>query len=446
LSWLETCRKFIAVDSSPSAGTEAIGRFAAELCQTAGLTVETQPDSRDGLRQLNVIAQSTPGLREPGLALLTHLDTADPGTYAAWTQTAENPFNASIYQDRMYGLGVTSKLDFICKLEAMRRIDPWRLKRSVQLIGSFGEENGMRGALRLVRHKKLQARWVLVGEPTELRVANASLGFAAVEVRVSFSAQEMELRRRHWEQELSSSQSKLFRGKAAHASHPKLGENAIVAMLDHLAQLPEGILVLEVDGGSSVNVVPESAHLEIDVAGELSQGLTSRLRQIMRGLRDVEQDFFNYRAEGFEPNVPTMNIGLVRTREDHVLLGGSCRWPPSVTEDAFSGWIAALRGVCEAVGAQFKVTEHRRPFRAPADHDFVAQCRSELASQGGAAEPVNLSTCTEASILGRTGLDCVIFGPGQGVGNSHKPNEWISIKDLQRATDFYRGMIERMCF
>jgi acetylornithine deacetylase/succinyl-diaminopimelate desuccinylase-like protein len=427
-------------------GTESIGQLAAELCKGAQLDVELQPDRQDGLSQLNVLAEIKAKTDSPGLMLLTHLDTADPGTYASWTKTSENPFNASIYQDQMYGLGVTAKLDFICKLEALKQIDRSKLKRNIQLVGTFGEENGMLGAMRLVRHKKIRSQWALIGEPTDLKISNASLGFAVVEVQVPFSPDEIQHRRQHLEQELSSSQSKLFYGKPAHSSHPKLGENAIVTMLNYLANLPEGVLVLEMDGGLSVNVVPESAHLEIDVMGELRDGLSPKLRTIMQALQQVEEDFYNYPAQGFLPDVPTMNIGLVRTQEEHVLLRGSCRLPPSVEESTYQAWIEILRKGCQSVGAHFRVAEYKRPFEVPSKQNFIEQCRAENEKQGRSGEFVKISSCTEASIFSRMGLECVVFGPGQGVGNSHRPNEWISIKDLQYAVDFYRGMIERMCF
>src|SRR5690606_20577590 len=112
------CRKFIEIDSTPANGTLELARFAAEICREAGLYVEIQQETFNGVDQANVIVRPIEGRPADELMLQTHLDTADPGSYALWTRTGANPFNASIYQDTLYGLGAAStKLDFLCKLK-----------------------------------------------------------------------------------------------------------------------------------------------------------------------------------------------------------------------------------------------------------------------------------------------------------------------------------------
>jgi succinyl-diaminopimelate desuccinylase len=56
-----------------------------------------------------------------------------------------------------------------------------------------------------------------------------------------------------------------------------------------------------------------------------------------------------------------------------------------------------------------------------------------------------LSVSTEANVFSRLGVKCLVWGPGQSVGNSHAPNESIKISDLKLATEFYRRVIERYC-
>jgi acetylornithine deacetylase/succinyl-diaminopimelate desuccinylase-like protein len=52
---------------------------------------------------------------------------------------------------------------------------------------------------------------------------------------------------------------------------------------------------------------------------------------------------------------------------------------------------------------------------------------------------------TEANVFNRFGVECVVVGPGQGVGNSQAPNESIKLSELHQATEFYRRMLEELC-
>ena len=61
-----------------------------------------------------------------------------------------------------------------------------------------------------------------------------------------------------------STQSKIFSGKAAHSSTPHLGDNAIVKMLDYLQTMPENMLIIEADGGTRVNSIPNQSMIELD--------------------------------------------------------------------------------------------------------------------------------------------------------------------------------------
>ena len=138
-----------------SNGCSEIAHYAAELCQKYGLHVEIQQETFNGLDQANVIARPMAQRPEAEFLMQTHLDTSDPGSYALWTKTGCNPFNASIYQDTLYGLGAANaKLDFLCKLKAIVGLgdQSWRLP--FVLVGTFGEENGMAGAIKLIRKKK----------------------------------------------------------------------------------------------------------------------------------------------------------------------------------------------------------------------------------------------------------------------------------------------------
>src|SRR5690606_21284698 len=129
---------------------------------------------------------------------------------------------------------------------------------------------------------------------------------------------EREYRIQHDLSETSSSQSKIFSGKAAHSSQPRFGENAIVKMLDYLTQLPEGIAVMDLDGGINYNSVPSTAVLEIDMVGGFEEPIVPKLSGVLKAARKFEQQFADYGSSRDLDYPPTVNVGVIRTFEDEV--------------------------------------------------------------------------------------------------------------------------------
>lgn len=447
MDFIETCRKLISIDSTPVHGNQEIAEFAAELCRSRGLHVELQNDFVGDVAQTNVIARPQ-GLRPPVEFLLqAHLDTVDPGPFALWTQTECNPFDATIIDGKIYGLGAADvKLDFLCKLEAVASFGDSRdWKLPPVLVGTYGEELGMQGALRLIRKNKIAAKMALIGEPSDLRLIGAAKGFASVEIRVPFADEEIAYRQEHNLKESTSTQSKLFIGKAAHSSTPHLGESAIAKMFQYLEQLPDSVTLMEIDGGVNYNSVPSHALLEIDIVSNTTKPIITRLVKIYEAVNALEKEFTNHSDQDFFPSTPTLNIGLVRTYQDHILIAGSCRVPPVIANETYESWMDQLRRVCESQGSQFRVTDYKKPFRTDENSILVKGCRDELRSMGLVDQLTTQPSTNEASIFSRTGIDCLCFGPGKREGNVHTPTEHVAVEDLHKAVDFYKRVIERFC-
>ena len=442
MSFLENCRRLIGLDSTPGHGNLAAAEFAGQLCEAAGLNVEYQRESVEGIDQCNVIAR--PGREIPPREILfqTHLDTFDPGHFSHWTMTQANPFNASIYKDVMYGLGTADvKLDFLCKLEAMKEFVTRPMKTPFVLVGSFGAQSGAAGAIKLMRRKKLNAVHAFVGEPTHMKLVVAEKGFAVVEVRIPFSPEEAAYRRDHDLQESSTSQSRMFSGKSANSS---VGESAITKMLAYISQLPDGIALMDIDGGISHNSVPLSAVLEVDLVAGFKDPILPKISNIYHSLQVLEKELQEFRAEGFDPPYATVNFGMIRTTSSEVLMTGCCRLPP-VSDGVYDNWMKKLQSAVEEVGATFRVTDYRKGFAVATDSAFVRATQDILSQMGLEAGLHKTTAATEASVLNRLGIECLVWGPGQSVGNSHAPNESIKIGDLKIATDFYKRVIERFC-
>ncbi|MCB0364300.1 MAG: M20/M25/M40 family metallo-hydrolase [Bdellovibrionales bacterium] len=434
------------MDTTPSNGNRSAVDFLANLAKEFGFAVDVQSESLNGLEQANIIAR-TGSKPVPGEFMLqTHLDTVDPGTYSLWTKTEANPFNASIYDRELFGLGAAdTKLDFLCKLFAAKEFVGRDLKRPVVVVGTYGAQSGMAGAVRLVRKKKVMASYALIGEPTNLKIMSSGKGMAVVQVKIPFTDEEREYRSRHDTEESSSSQSKMFSGRAAHSMAPHLGDSAIVKMFSFLQQLPAGIAVMELDGGINYNSVPSSAYLEFDLVGGLRSTVAEKISAIWRVVLDLEKEFRNFKEDGFIYPFPSLNIGQIRTLEEGIEATGSCRIPPTVKEDVYEGWMSRLDKVCRDVGAEFKILDYKPSFESSPGLDFVISCQSVLNDLTGEARLGKLAASTEASVFNRLGIECLVFGPGQSVGNSHEPNESVNVDELETAKNFYGRVIEKVC-
>jgi acetylornithine deacetylase/succinyl-diaminopimelate desuccinylase-like protein len=447
MDFVEACRKLISLDSTPEQGNRSAALFAAELCQSKGLFVEKIEEISGDLRQMNLIARPQSERPAKEIMFQTHLDTADPGPFALWTETGHNPFDAHIIDGKIFGIGAAdTKLDFLCKLEAISSFDKdtkWRTPPV--LVGTFGEETGMTGALKLIRKNKVSTEHAFIGEPSDLHLVTSGKGMAAVEVRVPYDEDEKRYRIEHNLKESTSTQSRIFSGKSAHSSTPHKGESAIKKMLQYLLQMPEDITVMEIDGGVNYNTVPANAFLELDLVGGYKSPMAKKIAAIYKAVSDLEDEFLQYQDEEFDPPYPTLNVGIIRTFSDHVFLSGTCRLPPLVTHEVYEKWMAMLGKVCQSVRADFRITDYKRPFRTEKRTPFIDGCLEELRHLHLSEKIVTQPSTNEASLFVRVGIECVCFGAGKREGNIHTPHEHVLLEDLKKSTEFYRRVIQRFC-
>lgn len=448
--FIELARRMVSFDTSPLASTVELVQFLSSVATDMGLVAEIQNESQQGVPQANLIIRVQP--QQPGeqnLLLQSHLDTVDPGSYALWTKNQSNPFDAVIDEGHIYGLGVAEvKLDFLCKLFALYNIS--QKGKNFQtlnpvLVGTFGEETGMLGALKIIRKNKINTRYAIISEPSDLQIINAAKGFATVEIRIPFSSGELNLRQEHSQSSETSSQSKVFSGKATHSSTPHLGENAAVKMFEYLASLSDDTMLLDIEAGSRFNMVPHQASVEISQEPKLKDGVIQKINKIYQLVQNVEQDMKMHLDDDFTPNHSTLSIGVIRLFEDYILVGGSCRIAPSVGHDIYEKWIQMFYSSCEEIGAEFHLQDYKRPFRLSSKSILVKSAQSEMEKLGITAECRTMASANEASLFARTGIECICIGIGEREGNIHTPNEKVSLQQIETATLFYEKMIERLC-
>jgi acetylornithine deacetylase/succinyl-diaminopimelate desuccinylase-like protein len=435
------------MDSSVSQGNLEVVQFIDNEAKKMGLAVELQNEFDGGLEQANIIIRPLEGKPAQEVLFQNHLDTPDPGHFQLWTDNAHNPFEAVIKENKIYGLGAADvKLDFLCKLQALASfvgIESW--KCPPVLVGTFGEESGMQGMLKLIRRQKINAKQAIVGEPSDLKLITAAKGFAVIEIRVPFSEGELAYKQDHDLRESTSTQSRIFRGKSAHSSTPHLGESAVTKLFDFLRDLPEGIAILQIDGGTASNIIPSNAMLELDTVSHIQNPIKFKILKIYDCIRELEKEFLKYKDHEFSPPYPTLSIGTVRTTEDAIIISGNCRIPPIISQSIYELWMRKIQSVCEEQGADFRILDYKKPFRTPAESSLVKMCLEEMAHVGIHPEVSTQASTNEASLLSRVGIECVCFGPGPREGNIHTPHEHVAVEDLEKATEFYKKMIERLC-
>jgi acetylornithine deacetylase len=427
VAWAE---RFIATPSVSRDGNAAIAECACELLAEAGVEARLVPCEVDGVTHYTVFGDAGPSDAGEGLLLLTHLDTVPGGDPAAWTRTGGDPWKPTRDGDRLYGRGsADAKVDLVCKVAALAQLDLDRLRRPLRVVGSFGEEIGLLGARELVRSGGARGfRAALVGEPSELVGITAHKGYAVFRAALP-------LRRASGPGTLERLE---FAGTAAHSSTPQLGRNAIEAAIEGLAGV--GILV-GIEGGGAVNVVPEACGVEIvhpDESGGTIVGLDPQpLLEFLRAWRTLLERLRTPVCTEFDPDHSVGSLGRVELEGDRAMLHFDLRPVPGV--DPLRA-VEALRDV-----AEIEPVRANPPLATSLDAPLVTAVAAAQQSLGLGRRLGTKATCTEAGLLSEAGLDVVVLGAGPSVGNVHKPNEHTRIPELFLARDLYRSVIEQLC-
>jgi len=217
----------------------------------------------------NVVGRIGPGTG-PRLLYNGHMDVVGAGDLTAWTR---DPFGAEVENGVLYGRGAVDMKGGLASLVygAKLLIDSGvNLAGDLYVVGVVQEEAMEGHAMRaLVEEEGLRPDWVLLAEPSNLRVTRGHRG--RMEMRVT------------------------VRGRSAHASMPDQGENAVygaACLIRVLESLPDtfvidpflgrGTLVVThvESAAASRNAVPDSCALVIDRRLTLGETPDQALAQV----------------------------------------------------------------------------------------------------------------------------------------------------------------------
>ncbi len=281
-----------------------------------------------------------------------------------------DPFGGEVRGGRLYGRGACDvKGGLAAMLTAFARLmrEKPRGAASVIMACAVDEEHTFLGVQRLA--KDMRADGAVVAEPTQLKVVFAHKGV------VRWHASTL--------------------GRSCHSSRPEQGINAIYRMgrlLGHVERYAETLRASRVDpllgpptlsvgrieGGLSVNTVPDFCRVEVDrrlVPGE----------DALEAARHFEAEL--RRAAG--PDLPF-----------------ACS-PP---------WLH-----CPALPPQL-------------DSDLAKRLSDSIKAVTGTCETEAVPYGTDASTLAAAGVPAVVFGPGD-IAQAHTADEWIDLTQLDAAAE-----------
>ncbi len=170
----------------------------AQWLDDLGFAIEIQPLTEQPAKA-NLIA--TLGSGTDGLVFSGHTDTV-PWDDSRWSL---DPFTGEVRNERIYGLGCCDMKGFLALMvQAAAECRANTLKRPLILVATADEESSMMGARALLQARKPQARYAVIGEPTELVPVRMHKGVMMERIRLT--------------------------GLSGHSSDPALGRNALEGM------------------------------------------------------------------------------------------------------------------------------------------------------------------------------------------------------------------------
>lgn len=324
----------------------------------------------DEPRKPNIIARIGQG--RPELLFTSHMDTVPAGDRRAWHR---DPFAAEIVGARMYGRGAAdAKASLVAMLAAVGAlVDVLPLRGTLVFTAVSDEEvGGVNGTEFLVDRGLVNPDHVVVGEITHNRLAVAEKGILWVRITTH--------------------------GRAAHASTPWEGANAISAMLRVLQAIedrigtrlrtlshplvpPPSLSVGTIRGGVATNIVPDWCEATID-----------------------------------RRTLPNENIQAAGAEINRV--------------------VADLRAHDPGLQVDVEVIQSGPPIETPPGAPIVQAAMDVARALELQPEPVGYQQASDGRFFAQRGVPTILFGPGDPEV-AHTADESVDLDEFMTAAKFY---------
>lgn len=249
LAAAELLGRLVAHDTTSAGSNRALIEEVAGYLAGHGVDATLVP-SADGAKAglIASIGPAVPG----GVVLSGHTDVV-PVSGQSWSS---DPFQLTLRAGRLHGRGTADMKGFIAAVLALvPDLGRRRLRVPIHIALSYDEEIGCLGAAPLLEallDAVPRPGLAIVGEPSDMKVANAHRGIAAFETTVI--------------------------GRPGHSSAPGLGVNAIALAAECIAFLgrrakaaarartpePTTLNVGRIEGGAAVNIIAATCRFEWD--------------------------------------------------------------------------------------------------------------------------------------------------------------------------------------
>lgn len=345
--------------------------YLAHRLEGAGAQVDIFQDAHG--HKANLFATIGPEA-DGGIVLSGHSDVVPVGQQD-W---ASNPFEMIEHEGRLYGRGTCDMKGFIAAATAMAPVFADRVRdRPVHFAFTYDEEVGCFGAQSLVeslRAKGIRPGIAIIGEPTSMRIIEGHKG--CYEYTTHFS------------------------GLAGHGSSPERGVNAVEYAVRYVNRLLE-------------------------------------LKDELRARAPV--------GSRFDPPWTTINTGSLSGGVAHNVIAShaSLEWEMRPVQAADAQFVKdhlrqycetellpAMRTVCPEADIVTEVIGEVDGLE-PADAN---EAKDILMALTGANNAELVPFGTEAGIYQQYGMSAVVCGPGS-IDQAHKPDEFVSIDQLQQCVD-----------
>jgi acetylornithine deacetylase/succinyl-diaminopimelate desuccinylase-like protein len=346
-------------------GTDQIGeaRIAEHLLHfLRGLGA--QVELREVLPNRPNVVAHWPGDRpgKPRLLFAPHTDTVSVGGMTI------DPFSGEVRDGRVWGRGASDTkgpmASMLWALKESRESLP-RLGHEIWFAGLMSEEADQFGSRALAAQEQFD--FVIAAEPTNLEVVHAHKGSAFLNLRT--------------------------KGRAAHASRPDPGSNAIEKMMDVLAVV------------------------RTELAAEFAQQHDSMLGN------------------------STLSIGTIRGGTKTNIIPDFCEAsvdmrfvPKHYRSDAIDRIRQRLQKVCPDVEV---ATIPSPPLYTDPTHPLIVK----LGECG--AKPVGAPWLCDACFFAERGMAAVALGPGS-IQQAHTKDEFIAVADLEKGVEFFRKFLVKL--